>query len=87
MPGIAQTQGQRHSLLGQSLLRRQNEFVDIFAERWLSAREAAAALQVNICTLRRYAKSGVLPAVRFGPRGWMRIKASAIKKFLEKGAN
>jgi excisionase family DNA binding protein len=86
MPGVAQTQTQRYGLLGAALLKRQTEFTDLYAERYLTAREAAGALQISIPTLRRFAHQGMLPHVRLGgARGWMRFKASTIRNFLEKG--
>jgi len=80
-------QGVRNNLLGRALLQRQDSMVNLFREQWLSARESAAALKVDICTLRRYIHSGQLPASRLTPRGWLRIKASELQKFIEKGAS
>ena len=84
---VPEGQGARNSLLGRAMLQRQDSLLSLFNEQWLSGREAAAALKVDITTLRRYISRGQLPATRLTPKGWLRIRASELQKFIEKGAS
>jgi excisionase family DNA binding protein len=52
-------------------------------EGWLRTLEAAAYLQVNEETLRRWARTGVISAAKLGNRGGFRFKRGDLERFLE----
>ena len=51
---------------------------------WLRSPEAAAYLQVQIETLRNWARKGVIPAAKLGNRGGFRFKREDLDSFLER---
>lgn len=51
-------------------------------ERWLTIREVCDLLGVNERTVRRWVKSGELPAVELGQRAGYRIAASDFDRFI-----
>ena len=75
----------RYSLMKSALLKRESGYGDVFVEKMYGVRETAGALNISTDTVRRLAKSGALPHVRFTPKGYMRFKGSTIKSFLERG--
>lgn len=50
----------------------------------LNIRQVAEMLGVNIMTLRRWDKSGRLPAIRIGKRGDRRYKEEDILRYISK---
>ena len=46
-------------------------------------REAADYLQVHIETMRRWARTGVIPAAKLGNRGGFRFRREDLDRFLE----
>jgi len=50
---------------------------------WLTTDEAAAYLQVHIETMRRWARTGVIPAAKLGNRGGFRFRREDLDRFLE----
>ena len=50
---------------------------------WLTTEEAAEYLQVHIDTLRRWARTGVVPAAKLGNRGGVRFRREDLDRFLE----
>ena len=86
LPG-PRTQGERYTLLGQQLLRQQAEVSRLFSERLLSLREVGEAMGgISAQTVRSYIKKGVLPVIRVGRHGWMRVPLSAVTKLRGTGA-
>ena len=51
-------------------------------ERWYDVKDIVGMLRVHEQTVRRWIKSGELPALLFGRRGGYRIKASDLNAFL-----
>ena len=51
---------------------------------WLTTEEAAEYLQVHINTMRRWARTGVIPAAKLGNRGGFRFRREALDAFLER---
>lgn len=51
------------------------------ARQPVSVEEAAEQLQVNPETLRRWARSGILPSVRWGKGGKLWFRATDLKAF------
>lgn len=85
MPGFAKTSTERYTLTGAALLRQQQQQLDLYRERLLTIREVALALGVTVPTVRKFTRNGVLPRIRYGVRGWMKIPASAVRDLLQKG--
>lgn len=50
---------------------------------WLTTEEAARYLKVNRETLRRWARRGLVPAVKFGNRGGFRFKREDLDRFTQ----
>ena len=50
---------------------------------WLTTEEAALYLKVNVGTLRRWAREGVIPAAKLGNRGGFRFRREDLDRFLE----
>jgi excisionase family DNA binding protein len=50
---------------------------------WLTTGEAAEYLQVHLDTLRRWARTGMIPAAKLGNRGGFRFRREALDRFLE----
>ena len=51
--------------------------------RLLSIREAAELLSVHLATLRRWEASGLIEAVRVGPRGHRRFRVEDVDALIE----
>jgi len=54
---------------------------------WLTTEEAARYLKVNVGTLRRWAREGVIPVAKLGNRGGFRFKREDLDRFLEARRN
>ena len=50
--------------------------------RLISAAVAADLLGVSVCTIRRRAHDGTLPAVRLGEKGWLRFRRDDVEAFI-----
>jgi excisionase family DNA binding protein len=50
---------------------------------WMTTEEAADFLQVHLDTLRRWARTGVIPAAKLGNRGGFRFRREDLDRFLE----
>jgi excisionase family DNA binding protein len=50
---------------------------------WLTTEEAAEYLQVHVNTMRRWARTGVIPAAKLGNRGGFRFNPKDLDRFLE----
>ena len=50
---------------------------------WLTTHEAALYLKLHRETLRRWARRGVAPSVKFGNRGGFRFKREELDRFME----
>ena len=50
---------------------------------WLTTEEAAEYLQVHVNTVRRWARTGVIPAAKLGNRGGFRFRREDLDRFLE----
>ena len=50
---------------------------------WLTTDEAAAYLQVSLETMRRWGRTGAIPAAKLGNRGGFRFKREDLDAFLE----
>jgi excisionase family DNA binding protein len=50
---------------------------------WMTTDEAADLLQVHLDTLRRWARTGVIPAAKLGNRGGFRFRREDLDRFLE----
>jgi hypothetical protein len=57
----------------------------LFADPLLSLKDAKAVLRVSEATVRRWIKLGILPVVRYHPRGHLKIRQSALQAMLAKG--
>ena len=51
---------------------------------WLTTEEAAEYLQVHLDTMRRWARTGVIPAAKLGNRGGFRFRREDLDAFLER---
>ena len=51
--------------------------------RLLSLREAAWRLDLHEETLRRMIRHGRVPAVRFGKRGWLKLRESDVRALID----
>ena len=51
---------------------------------WLTSEEAAEFLKVNVETMRRWARTGVIPAAKLGNRGGFRFRREDLDAFLER---
>jgi excisionase family DNA binding protein len=49
---------------------------------WLRTDEAAEYLKVSIDTMRRWARTGVIPAAKLGNRGGFRFRREDLDQFL-----
>jgi excisionase family DNA binding protein len=58
--------------------------VPALEHEWLTTEEAARYLKVHRETLRRWARRGVAPAVKFGNRGGFRFKREELDRFMER---
>jgi excisionase family DNA binding protein len=59
---------------------RENDHLD----RMLTVQEVAFLLHVHHTTVRRWEKSGALPAYRVGPKGAVRFKNKDVSEFVDK---
>jgi excisionase family DNA binding protein len=50
---------------------------------WLTTDEASEYLQVSVETMRRWARTGVIPAAKLGNRGGFRFRREDLDRFLE----
>ncbi len=50
---------------------------------WLTTEEAAEYLQVHVETMRRWARTKVIPAAKLGNRGGFRFRREDLDGFLE----
>lgn len=50
---------------------------------WLTTPEAAEYLQVHVETMRRWGRTGVIPAAKLGNRGGFRFRREDLERFLE----
>ena len=50
---------------------------------WLTSDEAAGYLQVTVETMRRWARTGAIPAAKLGNRGGFRFRRDDLDRFLE----
>jgi excisionase family DNA binding protein len=50
---------------------------------WLTTPEAAKYLQVHVETMRRWGRTGVIPAAKLGNRGGFRFRREDLDDFLE----
>jgi excisionase family DNA binding protein len=50
---------------------------------WLTTDEAADYLQIQVETMRRWARTGMIPSVKLGNRGGFRFKREDLERFLE----
>lgn len=80
--GVAVTQTGRYGLLGQAMLRNQQNALALFGARPLSLRESAIALNISPSHLRRLVHAGIVSAVRFGKMGHFKIKPEEIQRLL-----
>ena len=48
----------------------------------LTARDVAKLLHLNVNTVRRWSKNGMIPAYRVSPRGHMKFSEDAVTSFL-----
>jgi len=55
-------------------------------EQWHDVKYIVNLLQVHEQTVRRWIKSGDLPAILFGRKGGYRVKASDLNAFLDRQA-
>jgi len=55
-------------------------------EQWHDVKYIVNLLQVHEQTVRRWIKSGELPAILFGRKGGYRVKASDLNAFLDRQA-
>jgi excisionase family DNA binding protein len=51
---------------------------------WLTTEEASRYLKVHRETLRRWARRGLAPAVKFGNRGGFRFSRHELDRFMER---
>ena len=51
---------------------------------WLTTGEAAEHLQVHLDTMRRWARTGMIPAAKLGNRGGFRFRREDLDRFLER---
>ena len=50
---------------------------------WLTTEEAAEYLQVHVETMRRWGRTGAIPAAKLGNRGGFRFRRQDLDGFLE----
>ena len=50
---------------------------------WLTTEEAANYLQVSVETMRRWGRTGEIPAAKLGNRGGFRFRREDLDRFLE----
>jgi excisionase family DNA binding protein len=50
---------------------------------WLTTEEAAEFLRVHVETMRRWARTGLIPAAKLGNRGGFRFRREDLDRFLE----
>jgi excisionase family DNA binding protein len=50
---------------------------------WLTSAEAAEYIQIHLGTIRRWARDGMIPAVKLGNRGGFRFKLEDLDRFME----
>ena len=55
-----------------------NSKLDVDAQKWYNARETADFLTVTEGSVKKYCRSGTLPAKRVGPRKQWHVKGSSI---------
>ncbi len=67
------------------MLRNQETNLALFAERPLSLRESAVALNVSMQTLRRWIKLKLVNALKVGRYGHYKIRPAEIRRVLEGG--
>lgn len=84
-PGLAVTQTGRFGLLGQAMLRNQQNALELFGARPLNLRESAVALGVTMNTLRKWIHGGHVQAIRIGKAGHFRIRPQEISRVLAEG--
>jgi hypothetical protein len=84
-PGVAVSQTARFGLLGQAMLRNQQNALELFGARPLNLRESAMALGIAMTTLRIWIKKGHVQAIRIGPLGHFRIRPEEIRRVLTQG--
>jgi excisionase family DNA binding protein len=53
-------------------------------QEWLTTEEAAEYLQVHVETMRRWARTKVIPAAKLGNRGGFRFRREDLDAFLER---
>lgn len=82
---LAVGQDARFGLLGAAMLRNQETNLALFAERPLSLRESAVALNVSMQTLRRWIKLKLVNALKVGRYGHYKIRPAEIRRVLEGG--
>jgi excisionase family DNA binding protein len=76
----------RYSLMKSALLKRETNYVDLLSQdRMLGVRETSQVLGCSQETVRRLGKAGIIPAVRFSPKGYLRFRSSVVQDFLQKG--
>ena len=51
---------------------------------WLTTEEAAEFLKVHVETMRRWARTGVIPSAKLGNRGGFRFRREDLDAFLER---
>jgi excisionase family DNA binding protein len=54
---------------------------------WLTTEEAAEFLKVHVETMRRWARTAVIPAAKLGNRGGFRFRREDLDRFLEARRN
>jgi excisionase family DNA binding protein len=64
---------------------RKNQVPERTEPKLLRMSEAAAVLGVSTFTIRNLIVSGRLPSVRFGPKGWHRIRRDDVERLVEEG--
>lgn len=69
--------------LARQIERNLEQRAALFADPLLSLKDAKAVLGVCEATLRRFIKRGILPVVRFSPRGHLKVRQSALQALLK----
>lgn len=80
--GVAVTQTGRYGLLGQAMLKNQQNALALFGARPLSLRESAVALNISVGTLRKWIHLKYIAALRVGRNGHFRIRPEEIQRLL-----
>jgi excisionase family DNA binding protein len=52
-------------------------------EQWFSSAEVAATVGVSVATVVQWARGGLIPAARVGPRGRWRFDMQAVRQTIE----